>query len=112
MNDKIIKQLLKNKELLAEVVEETPVEGVEGYSKVVLDAVKFASIVGLSCGGDEKSLLDPFSVIEEERELKNDVSAPNVKGKRELKIWNAPLILRLEVVALVGSMAGWCRFAY
>jgi hypothetical protein len=54
VKDKIVKQLLKNKELIAEVVAETSVEGVEGYSKVVLDAVKFTPIVGLSCGGDEK----------------------------------------------------------
>jgi hypothetical protein len=54
VKDKIVKQLLKNKELTAEVVAETSVEGVEGYSKVVLDAVKFTPIVGLSCGGDEK----------------------------------------------------------
>jgi hypothetical protein len=65
MKDKIAKQLLKNKELLAEVVAETLVVGAEGYSKVVLDAVKFVPIVGLSCGGDEKSHLDLFSVIEE-----------------------------------------------
>jgi hypothetical protein len=38
----------------------------------------------LSCGGDEKSLLDLFPIIEKEQESKNDVSAPKVKGKREL----------------------------
>ena len=54
VKDKIAKRLHKNKELLVEVVAETSVEGVEGYSKVVLNAVKFAPIVGLSCGGDEK----------------------------------------------------------
>ena len=39
---------------------ETPMEGVEGYSKVVLDEVNFAPVVGLSWGGDEKSLQDFF----------------------------------------------------
>jgi hypothetical protein len=33
------------------------------------------------------------------------------RGKGSSKIWNAPLILRLEVVALVGSNAGWFRLA-
>jgi hypothetical protein len=41
-------------------VAETPVEGVEGYSKEVLDAVNFTPVVGLSWGGDEKSLLEFF----------------------------------------------------
>ena len=45
---------------------ETPMEGLEGYSKVVLDAVNFAIVVGLSWEGDEKSLLDLFSVIDSE----------------------------------------------
>jgi hypothetical protein len=42
---KVAKQLHKNKELLAEVVVETPVEG---YSKGVLDVMNLASVVGLS----------------------------------------------------------------
>jgi hypothetical protein len=58
---------------------------VEGCSKVVLDAVKFTSTVGLSCGGDEKSLLELFSVIEEEKKPKIDSFASKVKEKRELK---------------------------
>jgi hypothetical protein len=51
--------------------------------EVVLDVLKFASIVGLSCGegGDEKSVLNLFWNIEEER--KPDTS--KVKVKRELK---------------------------
>ena len=52
VKDKIAKQAHKNNELLAKVVAETPAKGVGGYSKVVLDAVQFASTVGLSCGGD------------------------------------------------------------
>jgi hypothetical protein len=63
VKDKLAKQLHKNNELLNEVVVETSVEGVEGYSKGVLDAVKFTPNVGLSWGGDEKSLLDLLSVI-------------------------------------------------
>jgi hypothetical protein len=57
VKEKVAKQLHKNQELLAEVVAETLVDG---YSKVVLDAGNFASVMGLSLGGDEKSLLDLF----------------------------------------------------
>jgi hypothetical protein len=78
VKDKIAKQVHKNKELLAKVVAETPVEGVEGYSKVLLDVVKFASIVGLSCGSDEKSLLELFSIVEEEKKPRNVGSASKV----------------------------------
>ena len=78
VKDKIAKQVHKNKELLAKVAAETPVEGVEGYSKVMLDAVKFTSTMGLSCGSDEKSLLELFSVIEEEKKPKNVGSASKV----------------------------------
>ena len=80
MKEKITKQLQKNKDLFAEVVMETA----ENYSEVVLDAMKFASTMGLSCGegSDEKSLLNPFSNIEEEREP----YTRKVKGKRNLRI--------------------------
>jgi hypothetical protein len=61
MKDKIVKQLLKKKELLAEFVAETLVEeGVEGYSKVALNAMKFAPTMRLSCGGDEKKTIGSF----------------------------------------------------
>jgi hypothetical protein len=83
VKEKMARQLHKNKELFAEVVAETMEKGVENYSEVVQDVVKFTSIMGLSCGegGDEKSLLNLFSAIEEERYL----YTPKVKGKRELK---------------------------
>jgi hypothetical protein len=83
VKEKIAKRLHKNKELFAEVVVETAEKGVENYSEVVLDAVKFTSVVGLSGGegGDEKSFLKLFSNIEEERKA----YTPKVKGKRELK---------------------------
>jgi hypothetical protein len=47
----------------------------------MLDAVKFASSMGLSCGegDDEKSLLNLFSNI------KKEWKPSKVKGKRELK---------------------------
>jgi hypothetical protein len=83
VKEKMARQLLKNKKLFAEVVAEIVEKGVENYSEVVPDAVKFASIMGLSCGegGNEKSLLNLFSTMEEER----DLYTPKVKGKRELK---------------------------
>jgi hypothetical protein len=46
--EKVVKQLYKNKEMLAEVVVETPVEGVDGYSKGVVNAMNFTTDVGLS----------------------------------------------------------------
>jgi hypothetical protein len=46
--EKVVKQLYKNKEMLAEVVVETPVEGVDGYSKWVVNAMNFTPDVGLS----------------------------------------------------------------
>ena len=80
---KIAKQLHKTKELFAKVVADTSEKGEENYSEVVLDDVKFASSVGLSNveGGDEKSLLNLFSNIEEEWEPYTS----KVKGKRELE---------------------------
>jgi hypothetical protein len=84
VKEKVAKQLNMNKELLAEVVVETPVEGVEGYSKGVLDAMNSAPIVGLSWGGEDKNLLDFFSVMDK-REPIIDISTSKVKGMRELK---------------------------
>jgi hypothetical protein len=64
VKENIAKQLQKNKDLFAEVVVETVEKGAENYSEVVLDAMKFASTVGLSSGegGHEKSLLNIFFV--------------------------------------------------
>jgi hypothetical protein len=80
-------------------VAETPVED---YSNEVLDAVDFAPVVGLSWGGDEKSLLEFSFVIDKDKEREHfiDVSTPKVKGRGSSKIWNAPLILMLEVGGL------------
>jgi hypothetical protein len=62
VKEKFAKQLHKNKEFFNEVVADTSEKGEENYSEVVLDALKFASNMGLNCGegGDEKSLLIPF----------------------------------------------------
>ncbi|XP_059431002.1 uncharacterized protein LOC132164496 [Corylus avellana] len=83
VKEKLAKQLQKNKELFADVVAEPAEKGAGNYSEVVIDAVNFASSVGLSNGegGDEKSLLNLFSNIEEEREP----STSKAKGKREIK---------------------------
>ena len=78
VKDEIFKQLLKNKELLAEVVH-IPAEG---YSKEVIRMMNFAPVVGLSWGGDDKRMLNLLSKIEKE---KRELAAPKVKGKRELK---------------------------
>jgi hypothetical protein len=49
--------LLKNKDLLAEVVVDILVEG---YSKEVIDTMNFAPVVRLSWGGDDKRLSNLF----------------------------------------------------
>ena len=79
VKDEVDKQLLKNKDLLAEVVADIPVEG---YSKEVIDTMNFALVVGLYWGGDDKRMLNLLSSIEME---KGELAAPKVKGKRELK---------------------------
>jgi hypothetical protein len=83
VKNKIGKQL--NKKLLAMVVAETPMVGVEDYFEVVLDAMDLAPTLGLSFGGDEKRLLNFFSDIEENWDREEGVSVSNSKGKRELK---------------------------
>jgi hypothetical protein len=65
--------------LLAEVVAETPMVGVEGHSKVVLDAMKLVSTLGLSFGGDDKSLMKKNLDIEENRNRVEGVSVSNSK---------------------------------
>jgi hypothetical protein len=67
VKNNIGKQLKKNKKLLTEVVAGTPVVGVEDYFEVVLDMTELAPTLGLTYGGDEKSLLNLFSVIEKDR---------------------------------------------
>jgi hypothetical protein len=81
VKEKFAKQVHENRELFTEVVADTSEKGEENYSEVALDALKFASNMGWTCGeGDEKSLLNLFSKIEEERK-----PTIKVKGKRELK---------------------------
>jgi hypothetical protein len=81
VKEKFAKQVHKNRELFTEVVADTSENGEENYSEVALDALKFASNMGWTSGeGDEKSLLNLFSKIEEERK-----PTIKVKGKRELK---------------------------
>jgi hypothetical protein len=61
VKEKVVKQLNKNKEMLAEVVVVNPGEGVEGYSKKVLSVMNVAHVVGTSWVGDDKKLLDLLS---------------------------------------------------
>jgi hypothetical protein len=74
----ISKQLFKNKEILAKVAADIPVEG---FSEVI-STMNFAPVVGLSWGGDDKRMLNLLSKIEKE---KRELAAPKVKGKREFK---------------------------
>jgi hypothetical protein len=79
--EKFAKQVYKNRELFTEVVADTSEKGEENYSEVALYALKFASNMGWTGGeGDEKSLLNLFSKIEEERK-----PTFRIKRKRELK---------------------------
>jgi hypothetical protein len=87
VKDKVAKQLNKNKELLAEVVIDNLEEGVEVYSKEVHSAMKMASVVGMTWGGNDSKMLDQFSARERKakgmRELKNlDCSFSLVKSQR------------------------------
>ena len=83
MKEKVAKQLNKNKELLAEAVVNTPVDEVDSDSKTVLGAMNFAPIVGMSWEGEEKKLLDLFSVFDK-REPFVDGSAPKVKDRKSV----------------------------
>ena len=58
VKEKVAKQLIKNKEMLAETVVVNPGEGVEGYSKEVHSVMNVASVVGMTWGGDDNKLLD------------------------------------------------------
>jgi hypothetical protein len=79
VKDEVAKHLLKNKDLLAEVVADIPVEG---YSKEVIDTMNFTPVVRLSWGGDDKRLSNLFFIIEKE---KRELATPKVKGKTEHK---------------------------
>jgi hypothetical protein len=60
VKEKVTKQLHKNKELLAKSVGVTQV-GTKGYSKAVLDTMKFAPVVGMTWGGEDNKMLEMFS---------------------------------------------------
>jgi hypothetical protein len=92
VKEKVAKQLHKNKELLAEIVAKTPVEGEEGYSKEVINMMNFVSMLGLTWGGDDKNLLDLFSAIDKEK--RESVSVTKVKGLRELNNLECTLNLK------------------
>ena len=92
VKEKVAKQLHKNKELLAEIVAKTLVEGEEGYSKEVIDTMNFASAMGLSWGGDDNSLLNLFFAIDKEKS--EFVSVSKIKGLRELKNLKCTLNLK------------------
>jgi hypothetical protein len=87
VKDKVAKQLNKNKELLAEAVNDNPDIAAEDHSKEVLRTLKTASVMGVTWGGDEKKMLDLLSARERKakgiRELKNlDCSVSPVKSQR------------------------------
>jgi hypothetical protein len=97
VKDGISKQLLKSKEILAKVVADIPAEG---FSKEVIRMMNFAPVVGLSWGGDDKSMLNLLSKIEKE---KWKLATPKVKGKRELK--NLECSFNVEASGLRSSQA-------
>jgi hypothetical protein len=83
VKEKVAKQFHKNKELLAESVGVSQV-GTKGYSKVVLDAMKIALVVGMTWGGEDNKMLEMISAFDK-RKPSIDVSTPKVMGLRELK---------------------------
>jgi hypothetical protein len=97
VKDEISRQLLKNKKILDEVVADIPAEG---YSKEVISTMNFAPVVGLSWGGDDKRMLNLLSKIEKD---KQELAAPKVKGKRELK--NLECSFNVEVSGQRSSQA-------
>ena len=85
VKEKVAKQLIKNKEMLAKVVAVNPGEGVEEYSKEVHNVMSVASVVGMTWGGDDNKMLDLLSTRERKakgmRRLKNlDCSISPVKS--------------------------------
>jgi hypothetical protein len=83
VKDRVAKQLIKNKELLIEDLD----EGVDDYSKEVHRMMKVASVVRMTWGGDDKKMLDLLFARERKakglRELKNlDCSVCPVKSQR------------------------------
>jgi hypothetical protein len=56
-----------------------------GYSEVVQSAMEIYPILGISCGGNEKRLLDFLSVLEEGHRHEVVAFVPKTKGRRELK---------------------------
>jgi hypothetical protein len=56
-----------------------------GYSEVVQCVKGIHPILGISCGGKEKKLLDLLTVLEEEQCHEVLVSPSKPKGRRELK---------------------------
>jgi hypothetical protein len=61
------------------------VMGLEGYFEGVFDAMECTPTLGLTFGGDDKRLLNLFSVMEADRYREEGVFVSNTKGKRELK---------------------------
>jgi hypothetical protein len=83
VKDKVAKQIIKNKELLVEDLDERA----EGYSNEVHRTMKMASVMGVTWGGEDKKMLDMLSARERKakgsRELKNlDCSVSPVKSQR------------------------------
>jgi hypothetical protein len=82
VKDKVAKQIIKNKELLVEDLDERA----EGYSNEVHRTMKMASVMGVMWGGEDKKMLDMLSARERKakgsRELKNlDCSVSPVKSQ-------------------------------
>ena len=95
------KKLNKNKKLLAGIVVDTPVMGLEGYFEGVLDAMECTPTFGLTFGGNEQRLLNLFLVIEEDQYCEERVSVSNTKGKRELK--NLEFSINFEAIGSSSS---------
>jgi hypothetical protein len=83
VKEKVAKQVIKNKELIAEAMGVIPVVGEDR----VVDALNLAPVLGLTWGGEDKKLRDLVEAtvpkVKGMRELKNlDCAISPVKGKR------------------------------
>jgi hypothetical protein len=76
-----------------------------GYSEVVQCSKEIFPIMGISCGGNEKKLLDLLTVLEEEQCPEVLVSPSKPKERRELKNLECSINLMLEVTVLTGVKA-------
>jgi hypothetical protein len=64
--------------------------GTKGYSKAVLDSMKFAPVVGMTWGGEDNKMLEMFSDFDK-RKHSADVSTPKIRELKNLDCTLSPV---------------------